>query len=163
MMYFRLTNPQNWSDRPFLDSVKSWYWGHGRLGSYSIVWFSSLVPNGTATATYVSSYVARDDEVLVASCNTSVLTVIPIGAKGTTGGRYPPHAGDVPDGFQLEFDLGEDHGSLKATISAEAVVAGDGKYYIRWTGNATGEIVGGTTPQSSLDGVAVFEQFALLD
>ncbi|KAF7712413.1 Uncharacterized protein PECH_004338 [Penicillium ucsense] len=36
---------KNWSDRPFVASVSSWYWGHGQLGSYSVVWFSYLALN----------------------------------------------------------------------------------------------------------------------
>jgi hypothetical protein len=160
-----------------MESVQSWYWGHGRLGSYSIVWFSYLALDDPTNTTYVSSYVARDGEILVSACNASALTVRPFGS-GTMGNRYPPRAGDVPDGFHLEFDLGGTNGCLRVNVSAEQVVAGDGQYYMRWTGNLAGEVVpmqseacstrGSTkmkrdTVESSLTGVAVFEQFALMD
>lgn len=164
-----------------MESVQNWYWGHGRLGPYSIVWFSYLALDDPTNTTYVSSYVARDGELLVSTCHASALTVRPCGRAGTTGGRYPPRAGDIPNGFHLEFDLGESNGWLKVNVSVEQVVAGDDQYYMRWTGNMTGEVVQmqssmpevcGTansiktdhrTNESSLSGAAVFEQFALVD
>ncbi|KAJ5365554.1 Hydroxyneurosporene synthase [Penicillium concentricum] len=171
---------KNWSDRPFVDSVQSWYWGHGRLGPYSIVWFSYLAMNDTTNATYVSSYVAKDGELLVSACDPSLLTVRPVGRPGTTGGRYPPYARDIPEGFRLEYDLGEGNGWLNVNVSVRTVVAGDEEYYMRWTGDMVGEVVeseragkggGGSKGEmgerdvhsSSLVGVAVLEQFVLLE
>ncbi|KAJ5969214.1 hypothetical protein N7501_005462 [Penicillium viridicatum] len=178
---------KNWSDQPFVDSVHSWYWGHGRLGPYSIVWFSYLAIDDPTNATYVSSYVAKDGEVLVSACDPSILTVRPIGSPGTTGGRYPPRVGDLPEGFRLEYDLGEGSGQLKVNVSVRTVVAGNGKDYMRWTGDMVGEVIesgsrrpqetggggdGGTKKEmrerseqssSSLVGVAVLEQFVMVE
>ncbi|CAI7645726.1 unnamed protein product [Penicillium discolor] len=175
---------KNWSDQPFVDSVHSWYWGHGRLGPYSIVWFSYLAIDDPTNATYVSSYVAKDGEVLVSACDPSILTVRPIGSPGTTGGRYPPRVGDLPEGFRLEYDLGEGSGQLKVNVSVRTVVAGNGKDYTRWTGDIVGEVIesesqrpqetGGDGPKkemgerseqsfSSLVGVAVLEQFVMVE
>ncbi|KAJ5367912.1 uncharacterized protein N7496_007672 [Penicillium cataractarum] len=165
---------KNWSDRPFTDSVQSWYWGHGQIGPYSVVWFSYLALDDPSATTYVSSYVARDGEVLVSSCNSSILTVRPTGGS-ENGARYPPQAGDVPDGFYLEFDLGNE-GWLKANVSGTRI-AGDGKYYFRWAGDMTGEVsqsgadqnhdtnaVGGSAKTKSLlAGSAIFEQFVLAE
>lgn len=135
-------------------------------------------------ATYVSSYVAKDGEVLVSACDPSILTVRPIGSPGTTGGRYPPRVGDLPEGFRLEYDLGEGGGRLEVNVSVRTVVAGDGEYYMRWTGDMVGEViesesrrpqdVGGGGPKkemgerserssSSLVGVAVLEQFVMME
>ncbi|KAJ5339286.1 hypothetical protein N7452_006014 [Penicillium brevicompactum] len=170
---------KNWSDRPFMESVESWYWGHGRLGEYSIVWFSYLALNDTTHSTYVSSYVAKDGKVLVSACDSKLLTVRPIGDFGTTGTRYPPKAGDIPVGFHLDFDLGEAEEHLKVNVSTRTAVAGDGEYYVRWTGDLIGEVVnsGGDQAQepctgfasnsssenTPLTGVAVFEQFAVAE
>ncbi|KAJ5705533.1 hypothetical protein N7536_001222 [Penicillium majusculum] len=175
---------KNWSDQPFVDSVHSWYWGHGRLGPYSIVWFSYLAIDDPTNATYVSSYIAKDGEVLVSACDLSILTVRPIGSPGTTGGRYPPRVGDLPEGFRLEYDLGEGSGQLKVNVSVRTVVAGNGKDYMRWTGDMVGEVIesesrrpqetGGDGPKkgmrehseqssSSLVGVAVLEQFVMVE
>jgi len=162
-----------------MESVRSWYWGHGRLGSYSLVWFSYLARDDPTDTPYVSSYVAKDGRVIVSACNALLLDVHPVGRAGTTGGRYPPQVGDVPEGFRLQFDLGTGV-VLMVNISAGTVIAGDGEYYMRWTGTMTGKIVksesrlqsacaaGGakTSPASqpsSLAGVAIFEQFALVE
>ncbi|KAJ5143385.1 uncharacterized protein N7515_002172 [Penicillium bovifimosum] len=168
---------KNWSDRPFMDSVASWYWGHGRLGPYSIVWFSYFSLEDPTNTTYVSSYVAKDGELLVSACNSSFLSVRPIGSPGTTGGRYPPRVGDVPDGFRLEYDLGEGNGQLNVNVTIRRLVTGDEEYYMRWTGDLTGEVVksGDERPPgtcagqktakitSGLIGVAVLEQFLLVE
>ncbi|KAJ6113236.1 hypothetical protein N7523_006553 [Penicillium sp. IBT 18751x] len=166
---------KNWSDRPFLESVQNWYWGHGRLEPYSIVWFSYSALDDPSNTTYVSSYVAKDGDVLVSACTSSTVTVRPFGSFNTTGSRYPPRAGDIPNGFLLEFDLGNSNNWLKVNVSIDTLVAGDGQYYMRWTGRLSGEVVQGqsedrqdacSTAQSSetgLSGVAVFEQFALLE
>lgn len=169
---------RNWSDQPFADSVQSWYWGHGQIGPYSVVWFSYLALDDSSETTYVSSYVARDGEVLVPSCNSSIITVHPIG-NSATGARYPPQAGDVPDAFHLEFDLGNE-GWLKANVSGTRI-AGDGKYYFRWAGTMTGEVsqsgadqnldknaTGGLAKtvraaESALTDSAIFEQFVLAE
>lgn len=163
-----------------MDSVRSWYWGHGRVGPYSIVWFSYLALNDPSSTSAVSSYVAKDGQVLVSGCASSGLTVCPYGndSAGSTGSRYPPHVGDVPAGFRLEFDLGSDEW-LVVNVTAGEVVAGDGQYYMRWTGGLAGEVVqrqtgmpeacGSSGPvavpemgSASLTGVRVFEQFALV-
>lgn len=77
--------------------------------------------------------------------------------------RYPPRVGDVPDGFGLEFDLG-DGKWLTANVSGVRI-AGDGRYYFRWAGDMTG-VVGvedGEEVEAGLDGSAIFEQFVLVE
>ncbi|KAI2787103.1 hypothetical protein POX_f07462 [Penicillium oxalicum] len=171
---------KNWSDGPFVDSVASWYWGHGQVGPYSVVWFSYLASNDTNGKEYVSSYVARNGTVLVSSCHADALRVVPTGSSGTSA-RYPPRAGDVPDGFLLQFDLGAE-GWLMANVSGTRI-AGDNRYYFRWAGSMTGQIyesgpgdagaewcsqvasdenvVPGS--QSVMSGRAIFEQFVLVE
>jgi hypothetical protein len=165
-----------------MDSVQSWYWGHGRLGAYSIVWFSYLALNDPTNTTYVSSYVAKEGDILVSGCKSDLLTVRPIGSSKTTGGRYPPRLGDIPEGFHLVFDLGEAIGHLRANVSMRTVVAGDGEQYMRWTGDMVGEVIKSESEQPEeiwaagprndasngdglplLSGVAVFEQFVLVE
>jgi hypothetical protein len=152
------------------------------LDGYSVVWFSYLALNDPTNTTYVSGHVEKDGEVLVSACKSDFLTVRPIGSPGTTGGRYPPRLGDIPEGFQLQFDLGEPNGHLRVNVSMRTVVAGDGEYYMRWTGELVGELVKSESEQpqeacaaslrndtsnrdklSSLHGVGVFEQFVLVE
>lgn len=157
--------------------VESWYWGHGRLGPYSIVWFNYRALNDSTNSTYVSSYVAKDGNLLVSACNPNLLTVRPVGPG--TSGRYPPRVGDVPQGFHLEYDLGEANGYLSVNVSTRMAVAGDGEYYLRWTGDMVGEVINpgdqqveahdcspdkqNSTTGASLVGVAAFEQFLVLE
>lgn len=99
----------------------------------------------------------------MSSCTPSALEVRPIGAFNSTGGRYPPKAGDIPTGFQLVFDLGKENGLLRVNATAEALLVGDGRTYFRWSGTLTGQLIKDTgSSQEDLSGVAVFEQFALL-
>lgn len=80
-----------------------------------------------------------------------------------TSARYPPQAGDVPDGFRIEFDLGEGRW-LRANVSGMRI-AGDGRYYFRWAGNMRGVVgVGdGEEVEVGLTGSAIFEQFVLVE
>lgn len=144
-----------------METVQSWYWGHGRLGPYSIVWFNGI---DTANKIHTSSYVTLHGAVQVASCSSSAVKVRPIEASNKTGGRYPPQAGDIPNGFNIEFDLGGNNGLLRVKASADTILVGDGRYYYRWSGSLTGELVGsdGKT-KGKYSGVSIFEQFTLLE
>lgn len=123
---------------------------------------------------------ARNGTVLVSSCHPDALRVVPRGSLGTSA-RYPPRAGDVPDEFLLQFDLGAE-GWLVANVSGTRI-AGDNKYYFRWAGSMTGQIYesgpgdAGTEwcsqvasgenlvpgSQSVMSGRAIFEQFVLIE
>lgn len=84
----------------------------------------------------------------------------------------------------MEYDLGEGRGQLKVNVSVRTVVAGNGKDYMRWTGDMVGEVIesesrrpqetGGDGPKkemreraeqssSSLVCVAVLEQFVMVE
>lgn len=171
---------KNWSNRPFQTTISSWNWGHGHVGPYSIVWFNAIT---RSNETYVSSYVAKNGKVITSTCNTTQLTVRPIESfsKNNTGngngngnttttattttieGRYPPKAGDYPEGFRLEFALGdEEEGKLNVNVIRRAVVVSDGMFYMRWTGDMEGELVRpGLDGKSDFGGVGVYEQFVL--
>ncbi|KAI9816472.1 MAG: hypothetical protein M1827_001604 [Pycnora praestabilis] len=141
---------QNWSDRPFVASVGSWTWGHGRLGPYSLVWFDSLTPNGTE---YVSAYASLSGTILTASCTLAGLSVRPFGANAT----YPPTPAGNPTGFNISMDLGAE-GILDFAVEVvETLVQAPGGLYTRWTGALSGGIEG----REALEGFALFEQFRL--
>lgn len=55
----------DWGDRSMTRSVVGWYWGRGCLGPYFLVWFYGT---DLAGKTYGSSYVAKGDKILSASC-----------------------------------------------------------------------------------------------
>ncbi|KAF5385702.1 hypothetical protein D9757_003548 [Collybiopsis confluens] len=143
---------KNWGDAPFQDAVTSWYWGHARVGPYSVVWFDAIASNGTE---YASGYVARDGQILGIACGTDKAKVRPIG--NTT---YPPHTeSNTPDGFQIEFDLGEDVGVFEATAKAEALaLQSQTGVYSRWTGGISGGL---RSEGKVFNGTSLFDQFAL--
>jgi hypothetical protein len=142
---------ENWGDQPFVESTGSWYWGHGRLGPYSIVWFDALTPEGVETR---SAYLSKDNEILVSSCAAGSITVRPTGNNAT----YPPHTPDgPPEGFHIEIEMARGGIFVVDVTPTSLLVNGLGLYY-RWAGALKGGVQGGDT----YTGTAVFEQFALI-
>ncbi|KAJ6561271.1 hypothetical protein B0H10DRAFT_1966618 [Mycena sp. CBHHK59/15] len=148
---------KNWSDQIFQQNVASWYWGHGRVGAYSIVWFDFLALNGTE---YVSAYVAKGGKIVAASCEATSIRVRPTGQNAT----YPPviSTGN-PSGYNISLALSE-HWALELNVSVVLQVASTpGPVYTRSLGTISGSVVpvGGGVAKESMTGVALFEQFKL--
>jgi hypothetical protein len=140
---------KNWGVAPFTLSVGSWYWGHARLGPYSIVWFDVLDPNGTE---YVSGYVSKDGKVLSSSCTDNSVKARPWGKNK----EYPPTVTTGhPNGYDLVFDLGKDVGTFEARVTMTLVIAEGGPTYVRYLGTAKGGLKGG----KPYTGVGLWEQF----
>ncbi|KAH0835258.1 hypothetical protein AYO21_07172 [Fonsecaea monophora] len=139
---------QNWGIARIPASMKSWYWGHGRVGPYSLVWFDAIATNDQE---YVSGYLAKDGQIVASGC--SGITVRPTGANS----EYPPAPlqGD-PSGFHIEFTT--DEGTFVADVVNEAlawdppIISGG---YKRWVGNITGGFEG----QEDYEGATVHEWF----
>ncbi|KAJ6548789.1 hypothetical protein B0H19DRAFT_1031982 [Mycena capillaripes] len=149
---------KNWSDQIFTSNVASWYWGHGRVGPYSIVWFDFLALNGTE---YLSAYAAKDGEIIAASCDSNSIRVRPIGQNAT----YPPVLSTgTPSGYHVTLDL-KDAGTLEVDVSVMENIV-DSPQYVRSVGNMSGMVVpiGAYNVESErtvLGGKALFEQFKL--
>lgn len=142
---------ENWGDAPFTSLVGSWYWGHGQLGPYTIVWYSALTPSGSLSQ---SAYVSENGKILVTSCAKSSITVRPFGKNAV----YPPVVGTkVPDGYNVAIRL-DDGKELEIQAKISQTILGGGGVYFRFTGGLTGGIKGG----KKLTGTALFEQFALI-
>jgi hypothetical protein len=140
---------KNWGDVPFTQAVQSWYWGHGRLGPYSIVWFDALDTTGKE---YTSGYVTKGSTVLESSCSTGAVVVRPYGSNAD----YPPvPSSGVPTGFNIKFKLGL-LGTLdvNAAVQAIQIPGGAGSTYGRYIGPLTGTLGG-----VKYTGTALFEQF----
>lgn len=144
---------KNWGDAAFALSVGSWYWGHARLGDYSLVWFDTLDLAAPA-AEYFSAYVARDGDVLLSSCAAGAVTVRPWGANDT----YPPTVSSgLMQGLEVVFAL-DDGETLVANVTRGTIVMDYmDSVYIRALGSVTGGLEGGEV----LEGRGVFEQFGL--
>lgn len=133
-----------------MNMVGSWYWGHGHLGPYSIVWFDALSPDGTES---VSAYISINDKIIVAAC--SGVKVRPLGDA-----NYPPHAGDpIPAGFSIEIDVGGTKGGrLMANVTNEVHLENNPLYH-----RFSGKLVGGFQGQEQFSGNALYEEFQLLE
>ncbi|EHA25568.1 hypothetical protein ASPNIDRAFT_42065 [Aspergillus niger ATCC 1015] len=131
---------QNWGNRPFQNTVKTWSWGHVHIGSYSLVWlqYTPRVGADNSTTQIRSAYLARDGKVVQSGCRTSIISI----QERMTSSSYAVDV--VMSGVDLQ---------IQGTVE----VAGDGKDYFRWNG-----VVWGTVEGQRLDGgVAVFEGFRL--
>ncbi|KAJ6570568.1 hypothetical protein DFH09DRAFT_1362677 [Mycena vulgaris] len=151
---------KNWSDQLFTTNVASWYWGHGRLGPYSIVWFDFLARDGTE---YVSAYAAEYGKIIAASCESTSIRVRPTGQNST----YPPvlSTGN-PSGYHISLDLVR-MGTLHLDVVVTGLLVDNGfSEYTRFVGNITGVLVpvGGNKAEDEekvLEGKALFEQFKM--
>ncbi|KAJ7796076.1 hypothetical protein B0H13DRAFT_2510203 [Mycena leptocephala] len=147
---------KNWSDQPFTTHVASWYWGHGRVGPYSIVWFDFLDVTGTE---FVSAYASKNGGILAASCALGSITVRPTGPNST----YPPIITTPnPTGYHISLDLGHTEGTLEVDVAVLTNIIGANPVYARFIGNMSAEFVpvrGVAT--KGLKGMALFEQFKL--
>ncbi|THC94107.1 hypothetical protein EYZ11_006396 [Aspergillus tanneri] len=135
---------KNWGDQRFDQHVRTWYWGHGRLGPYSLVWFDTVQLDGSR---YVSAYVARDGRVVQSSCDTSGIQVLPNKSGASLSGN-----GSTLSGFSIAMELEE--GSLRVQADNVASSAQSPVYY-RWLGSLSGGIVG----KAQYNGVGMWEEF----
>jgi hypothetical protein len=138
---------QNWGVQPFEANVNSWYWGHGRLGPYSLVWFDVLGADGNE---YVSSYAALDGEIIASSC--SGIKVRPVGKNS----QYPPvDTTGTPEGYYISLNL--PRGQVLEVNVTTTLVTIDAGTYARYLGELSGGVQGSTV----YSGVALYEQFKL--
>ncbi|KAJ7660277.1 hypothetical protein DFH06DRAFT_1194162 [Mycena polygramma] len=149
---------KNWSNQVFTSNVASWYWGHGRLGTYSIVWFDYLGLDGEE---HVSAYAAKDGRIITASCESRSIRVRPTGQNS----GFPPVASTGnPSGYNVTVDLAE-VGTLEVAVSVMDNVV-DTSVYTRAVGSISGAVIpvgghGAGDEKTVLYGKALFEQFKL--
>lgn len=134
---------QNWGSIPFAESVRNWYWGHARVGSYSVVWFDFLDSEGGES---VSGYLYDSTTKSIVAASCSGLTVRPTGENDT----YPPtDMYALPGGFHVEFDLGGEGSAVfevDVTNDIETIDLGT-QGYTRWIGACTGGVRGEVVEQ----------------
>ncbi|KAL4963061.1 uncharacterized protein BDV14DRAFT_95822 [Aspergillus stella-maris] len=140
---------KNWGNVNFAQHVGTWYWGHGRVGPYSLVWFDYVSPKPEQN-NRVAVYVSRGGEILTSQC--SGVTVRPFGDNST----YPPlMSTGAPTGFNISVEIpGAD--DMEFAAMAKYVVAGSSMVgYVRWTGSLEVEVDG-----ERMVGETLYEQFA---
>jgi hypothetical protein len=129
------------------EAVRSWYWGHTRLGPYSLVWFDTVTPDGTE---YFSSWITENGTVVAQSCEPNSVVVRPWGDNS----QFPPTlSAPTPSGYTIRYDLGG-KGKFNANFTRETdVLAND--IYKRMIGPITGGFEGG----DQYTGRSLCEQF----
>ncbi|TLD08112.1 hypothetical protein PspLS_12127 [Pyricularia sp. CBS 133598] len=138
---------KNWGDLPHIDAFNTWYWGHARLGPYSLVWFDTLSTNGKE---YFSSWITKDGQVVTQSCQQNSVVVRPWGENSL----YPPTLNlPAPSGLTMRYDLGS-QGAFVANFTRE-ITSVPLPNYKRFTGS----IVGGFEGGEQYEGHALGEQF----
>lgn len=131
------------------ESVTSWYWGHGRLGPYSIVWFDALAKDGKE---YFSSWISMNGTAVFQSCKDKSVVVRPW-MKDDTDPVYPPKSGDpAPDGYDIRFDV-EEGQTFVARFHTSAIQLSTDVYK-----RITGPLVGGFEGGEKYEGMALCEQ-----
>ena len=139
---------KNWGYRPLAEDTQSWYWGHGRLGPYSLVWYDAIDPDGTE---HISAYAAKDNTIITTSCVAGAVSVCPIGSD------YPPtETSNYPEGFHISMDLGEE-GQLEVDVINTLITYSSPTYY-RWIGSMSGGIIG----QQNYNGSALYEEINMV-
>ncbi|KAH8585308.1 hypothetical protein B0O99DRAFT_696652 [Bisporella sp. PMI_857] len=125
-----------WGVITAIGGVNQWYWGRGKAGNYSVVWYYVLFPDGT---TVTSAYILKDSKVVYAGCDDKIV-VRPYG-EGIT---YPISGSfDGLEGYTINIDAGS-IGKFAFTSQRVHAVGGTTDMYHRWIGNLTGGIIGGT-------------------
>ncbi|EKM52035.1 uncharacterized protein PHACADRAFT_150957 [Phanerochaete carnosa HHB-10118-sp] len=141
----------NWGPTAVDTVAKSWLWGHARFGSYTIVWYDLISPDGSE---HVSSYISRKGKVLAASCSN--MTVRPTGANSV----FPPVFGSgPPGGFHISAYV-EGEGQLELDVNHTTLILGDSNITMyRWSGMVRGGFKD-DRHGITLDGPAMYELFA---
>ncbi|ROV96235.1 hypothetical protein VMCG_07725 [Cytospora schulzeri] len=145
---------KNWGSNSYADVLNQWYWGHGRSGSYSIVFFWIIQDNGKIVA---SAYITRDGQIIYSTCDPDSVVIRPFGTGGIV---YPvPFNGSASlEGLYINIDAGEDIGKFAFTAQQTNVIQTDGdpSTYRRWIGSLTGGVQARDGENST--GFALWEQ-----
>ncbi|KAG5803172.1 hypothetical protein H9Q74_008012 [Fusarium xylarioides] len=138
---------KNWASSPIEKETRSWYWGHGRVGPYSLVWYDTVTPDGKE---HFSSWITKDGKVVSQSCEPNSVVVRPWGEND----EFPPVRGaPAPSGYTLRYDLGE-QGIFVANFTRETVTLETDTYK-----RMIGSITGGFEGKKQHKGRSLCEQF----
>jgi hypothetical protein len=127
--------------------VGSWYWGHARVGPYSVVFFDTLEKDNTEV---VSGYIASGGHVI--AIQGAAVRARPVGQNNT----FPPVPGQgLPSGLHVEIDTKEGVFvlDLSGPIAWEPQLPDPNWGYTRWAGAVTG----GWKGKAVLKGASVWE------
>ncbi|KAK7706989.1 hypothetical protein SLS64_007197 [Diaporthe eres] len=139
---------KNWGDKSIIDGPRYWDWGHGRLGPYSVVWYNLLDYEGNESR---RSFVTRDGEVLLVSCDSDALVVRQKGGEAA----WPPTTGLLEtEGISVNYTL-PDGRVFAVDVTTELIVRDESGAYQR----ANGLLKGGFVGEETIEGRAHYEEF----
>ncbi|WVQ94287.1 hypothetical protein IAU59_001366 [Kwoniella sp. CBS 9459] len=142
---------KNWGPYLFNSLIDQWYWGHGRAGDYSVVWFYLIPKTGIADIKALG-WVSRNGEVLYSSCaegNDTTITVKPYGEGVVFPIPGPNMTSDI-DGFDITFNPSSDSGKggygkdegFAFRFTKKIYTQADLDQYARWIGSIEGGPIG---------------------
>ncbi|KAF9893891.1 hypothetical protein FE257_010061 [Aspergillus nanangensis] len=141
---------KTWASAPLATSLKTWYWGHGRVGPYALTWLDAVTPDGTE---YSVSLISENGEVVAQSCQPGSVVVRPWGVNG----EFPPGRGrDAPEGYLLRYQMGPGRGDLVVNFTRE-VGQSEVDFYKRMVGKLVGGVEG--EDEEVYEGRALADQF----
>lgn len=146
---------KNWGNQSIVDGPRYWDWGHGRLGPYSVVWYSLLDYDGNESR---RSFITKNDggggggeEVLLVSCDPGALVVRQKGGKAA----WPPVTGLLEtEGLSINYTL-PDGRVFAIDLTTEMFVRDISGVYQR----ANGLLKGGFVGDETFEGRAHYEEF----
>jgi hypothetical protein len=137
---------KNWGVKPLHEALDTWYWGHARLGPYSLVWFDALAKDGKE---YFSSWISMNGTAVFQSCEDRSVVVRPWGENTT----YPPNPkSPAPAGYDIRYDPGEGRAFVARFFTSTIQMSTDTYKRIM------GPIRGGFEGQEHYEGTALCEQ-----
>ncbi|KAH8891132.1 hypothetical protein GQ53DRAFT_865874 [Thozetella sp. PMI_491] len=143
---------KNWGIEPLNKFISLTYWGHARVGPYSVVWGFNIIPGGQL---YPSAAVAKDGRLLTVNCAPDGLFIRPWGANN----EYPPTVTTgTPQGLEIVYDLGY-QGILSLNVTTGLILV-DSPYHQRFLGSVQGTLTKGCN--QTFEGKAIFEQFRFI-
>ncbi|KAK1543971.1 hypothetical protein CPAR01_04604 [Colletotrichum paranaense] len=139
---------KNWGNQSIIDGPRYWDWGHARFGPYSIVWYNLLDYDGNESR---RSYVAKDGEVLLVSCDMASMEVRQRGGKAA----WPPITGLLEtEGLSVKYNL-TNGDVMEVDITTQFIVRDEKGAYQRANGLVKGGIIG----QKIFEGRGHYEEF----
>lgn len=139
---------KNWGNKSIIDGPRYWDWGHGRLGPFSVVWYNLLDYEGNESR---RSFVTKDGEVLLVSCDLDAMVVRQRGGKAA----WPPTTGLLEtEGLSINYTL-PDGKVFAIDVTTELIVRDESGAYQR----ANGLLKGGFVGEETFEGRGHYEEF----
>ncbi|PLB38631.1 uncharacterized protein BDW47DRAFT_117112 [Aspergillus candidus] len=129
---------QIFSLQPLFVDLAQWYWGHARVGPYSLVWYYYVDAKHRVSKSF---QLARDGKAVVATCGDRSGTVTPLGGGGVPVADPAGITGWVVSvmderGREYRFEVRNEHVAQDRDLMGAA-------HDIRWIGRVEGGLVGG--------------------